>query len=51
MLIRQNWKKYSLVVQCEEVAAALFEDTAILPPGPKKDKRYSWHRAIAISLR
>ena len=26
------------VEQCEALAAALFEDTAILPPGPEKEK-------------
>jgi hypothetical protein len=36
--------------QCEKVAAALFEHTAILPPGPKKDKLLQL-AAIAISPR
>jgi hypothetical protein len=26
------------VEQCEALAATLFEDTAILPPGPEKEK-------------
>jgi hypothetical protein len=26
------------VEQCEALATALFEDTAILPPGPEKEK-------------
>jgi hypothetical protein len=26
------------VEQCRELAAAMFEDAAVLPPGPKKDK-------------
>ena len=38
MCVEQDSSTNLTVNQCEEVAAAPFEDTAILPPGPEKDK-------------
>jgi hypothetical protein len=38
MGVEQESSTNLTVEQCEALAAALFEDTAILPPGPKKEE-------------
>jgi hypothetical protein len=34
------------VEKCRELAAAMLEDAAALPPGPRKGERLKWQMAI-----